>query len=207
MSRLSDPHLMKLATYALLPVKRLQWTLITACIIRPHILTVFLLQLFVSPFLSHRFPDVAPPSLVDFLYCLVSFETWPKFRVATAPGLKFRVVSRPPWPCLAARLPRKRMTRLQPNAHKHDNVWLVTTLYSYCPYIYSFRLPRCNATIHVWRAAKRLLKTIRKVSQVATTTQPRLLNASGKVSQVQVATATCVTLPLIATLKGVTKVV
>ena len=33
------------------------------------LLTGFLLQLFVSPFLSHRFPDVA--SLVDFLYCLV----------------------------------------------------------------------------------------------------------------------------------------
>ena len=110
MSRLSDPHLMKLATYALLPVKCLQCpALITACIIRPT--NCFLLQLFVSPFLSHRFPDVA--SLVDFLYCLVclreilldkKFETWPKFRVVTAPGLKFRVVSRPPWPRLAARL-------------------------------------------------------------------------------------------------------
>ena len=71
----------------------------------------FLLQLFVSTFLSHRFPDVA--SLVAFLYCLVclreilldkKFETWPKLRVVTAPGLKFRAVSRPPWPRFAARL-------------------------------------------------------------------------------------------------------
>ncbi len=109
MSRLSDPHLMKLATYALLPVKFLQWAPITACIIRPT--NCFLLQLFVSPFLSHRFPDVA--SLVNFLYCLVclreilldkKFETWPKFRVVTAHGLTFRVVNRPPRPRLAARL-------------------------------------------------------------------------------------------------------
>ena len=34
------------------------------------------------------------------------------------------------------------------------------------------------------------MKTIWKVSQVATTTQPRLLNASWKVSQVEVGTAT-----------------
>ena len=52
------------------------------------------------------------------------------------------------------------------------------------------RLPRCSATIHVWRAAKRLLKTIGKVSQVATATQHRLLNAIWKVSQVQVAATT-----------------
>ena len=50
---------------------------------------------------------------MDFLYCLVclreilldkKIKTWPKFRVVTAPGLKFRVVSRPPCPRLAARL-------------------------------------------------------------------------------------------------------
>ena len=44
----------------------------------------------------------------------------------------------------------KRMTRLRPNAHKHDNVWLVTTLYSFCQYIYSLDCQlRCSATIHV----------------------------------------------------------
>ena len=50
---------------------------------------------------------------MDFLYCLVclreillhkKIKTWKKFRVVTAPVLKFRVVSRPPCPRLAARL-------------------------------------------------------------------------------------------------------
>ena len=51
---------------------------------------------------------------MDFLYCLVclreillhkKIKTWKKSRVVTAPVLKFRVVSRPPCPRLAARLP------------------------------------------------------------------------------------------------------
>ena len=50
---------------------------------------------------------------MDFLYCLVclreillhkKIKTWKKSRVVTAPVLKFRVVSRPPCPRLAARL-------------------------------------------------------------------------------------------------------
>ena len=50
---------------------------------------------------------------MDFLYCLVclreillhkKIKTWKKSRVVTASVLKFRVVSRPPCPRLAARL-------------------------------------------------------------------------------------------------------
>ena len=37
-------------------------------------------------------------------YFIKKIQTWNKFRVVTAPVLKFRVVSRPPCPRLAARL-------------------------------------------------------------------------------------------------------
>ena len=96
---------MKLATYAPLPVKCLQWAPITAC---TYYTCFFATIVCFSLSFAYRFPDVA--SLVDFLYCLVclreilldkKIKTWPK---VTAPGLKFRVVSRPPWPRLAARL-------------------------------------------------------------------------------------------------------
>ena len=67
-----------------------------------HCLDYYFVFLSLSFACIYPFPDVA--SLVDFLYCLVclreilldkKIKTWKKFRVVTAPGLKFRVVSRP----------------------------------------------------------------------------------------------------------------
>ena len=114
MSRLSDPHLRKLATYS-------HAFLIASCevFLQCAQITAFIITncfgyscLFLSLTLFRvSFPDVA--SFVDFLYCLVclreillhkKMKTWKKFRVVTAPVLKFRMVSRPPCPHLAARL-------------------------------------------------------------------------------------------------------
>ena len=101
MSTLSDPHQMKLATYALLPVKFLQRAPITACIIRPtncFSATIVCFSLSFASFFRRCFLGGLSTALFVYgkYYLIKKIKTWPKFRVVTAPGLKFRVVSRPP---------------------------------------------------------------------------------------------------------------
>ena len=50
-------------------------------------------------------------------YFIKKIKTWKKFRVVTAPVLKCRVVSRPPCPRLAARLPVMSVTQNRPLLH------------------------------------------------------------------------------------------
>ena len=66
--------------------------------------------MFTAPYLT----GIILVVVVDFLYCLVclreillhkKIKTWKKFRVVTAPVLKFRVVSRPPCPALPRACP------------------------------------------------------------------------------------------------------
>ena len=57
------------------------------------------------------------PCLVTGHYLIKKIKTWPKFRVVTAPGLKFRVVSRPPCPRLAARMGADILQHLPPSLH------------------------------------------------------------------------------------------
>ena len=95
-------------------------------------------------------PSKMPPwVIVGWLYlAYVHFQMNPQTWTKVGANRPSRLIASPDlW-----KFDLKRMTRLQPNAHKHDNIWLVTTLYSYCPYIYSLD---CQGAVRLFMCDER----------------------------------------------------
>ena len=89
---------------------------------------------FTAPYLTGRYYTSSSSGL-SILPCLFpgnkKIKTWKEFRVVTAHVLKFRVVSRPPCPRLAARLPTSKLFEYTYRLHIADSIYHPRILTSY----------------------------------------------------------------------------